>query len=56
MTVAGTTTGVSLRSASTRLGEIVIARQWASSGTRTIKVVNDRAGRRTTFDAFIVLH
>jgi VCBS repeat-containing protein len=44
-----------LRSSSTAPGQIMFGRTWSSSGTHTIKVVNDQAGARANLDAFVVL-
>lgn len=44
-----------LRSSTTAPGQIIFRRTWTSSGTHTIKVVNDQSGRRANVDAFVVL-
>ncbi len=36
-------------------GQIIVRATWSVSGTHTIRVVNDRSGRRTNLDAFVVL-
>lgn len=46
---------VNLRASSTSLGVIVKSKMWATSGSHTVQIWNDQGGRRTTFDAFIVL-
>jgi hypothetical protein len=54
--VDGTLVGrFSERRASTALGQIIARASWSANGTHTIRVVNDQAGKRTGFDAFIVL-
>ena len=53
--ISGTTYRVRLKASSRQLGVIMATRMWTTSGQHTIKVINDQGGRRTTFDAFIVL-
>jgi hypothetical protein len=52
---AAASTRVSLRASRTSLGVIVKTKLWDTSGAHSIQVWNDQGGRRTTFDAFIVL-
>ncbi|HEY3335866.1 MAG TPA: Ig-like domain-containing protein [Candidatus Limnocylindrales bacterium] len=40
---------------STALGRIIARASWSANGTHTIRVVNDQGGKRTNFDAFIIL-
>jgi hypothetical protein len=44
-----------LHRSSTVNGLIIVRRTWATSGTHTIRIVNDQGGRRTNLDAFVVL-
>ncbi len=53
--ISGVVTRVRLRAGSTTHGQIMASRMWGTAGTHTIKVINDRGGRPTTFDAFVVL-
>ncbi|HYJ55605.1 MAG TPA: Ig-like domain-containing protein, partial [Mycobacterium sp.] len=44
-----------LRASSTQLGQIITRKTWATSGSHTMRVVNDQSGRRTGLDVFVVL-
>jgi hypothetical protein len=44
-----------LRASSTQLGQIITRKAWTTSGSHSMRVVNDQSGRRTNLDVFVVL-
>ena len=44
-----------LRASSTQLGRIIASKTWSTSGSHTMRVINDQSGRRTSVDVFVVL-
>jgi hypothetical protein len=44
-----------LKTEKAQMGRIIAGATWGPTGTHTIRIVNDQNGKRTNFDAFLVL-
>jgi hypothetical protein len=53
--IGASVSSVRLKASATKLGVIMASAMWGTPGQHTIKVINKQGGKRTTFDAFIVL-